>query len=153
MGRSVRRAFVAIGLLPVIVWAAGPVLADAPPDANAPRPALPPIDASLLGQKGPVDVVLRLRKPSLAETVAPNATNLGTLPAASAQRATADAAESQQRTVAHAATWLGPTELGSVSKSLNAVVVHADASAVTKLASIPGVTQVTRVPDFEMSWP
>ncbi len=153
MGRSVRRAFVAIGLLGVVAWTAGPVLADAPADPGPAKPALPPIDAGLLAQKGPVDIVLRLSKPALAETVAPNATKLGTLPAAAAQRATVAAAESQQRTVAHAAAGLGAAELGSVSRALNAVVVHADASAVTKLAGIPGVTQVTRVPDFEMSWP
>jgi minor extracellular serine protease Vpr len=141
----------ASALVPLLLLVAAPVDADdAPPPAE---PAVGAIGSDLTGANGPIDVVLRLSRPALAEAVAPNATHLGTLPGEAAQQAIVHAAEEQQHEVLATATGLGATELGAVSRSLNAVVVHADAALVPRLASIAGVTSVTRVPTYDVAWP
>ena len=132
------------------LWATTPVLARASAADTSPPAA---VDTSLVDTQGPVDVVLRLSRPALAETVAPNATRDGTLPDAGTQRATVAAAQAQQRSVAHAAAGAGAKEIGTLSRSLNGVVVHTDASSIPKLAALAGVTAVLRVPQFELSWP
>jgi len=129
------------------------VAAPAGSEPAAPQPAVGVIGANLTEATGPLDVVLRLSRPALAEAVAPNATNLGTLPDDSEQQAVVQAAEQQQQQVLDAARALGASELGSVSRSLNAVIVHADAATMAGLAAIPGVTSVTRVPSYDVSWP
>jgi minor extracellular serine protease Vpr len=134
------------------LWAATPVLARARAAADDDPPGAT-VDAGLLDLAGPVDVVLRLSRPGLAETVTPNATRDGSLPDAATQHATVAAAEAQQRSVARAAAGVGATKIGTLSRSLNGVVVHVDASAIPELAGLPGVTQVLRVPAYEMSWP
>ena len=151
MRRTRRTALFALGVLPTALWAATPVLARAPAAADEAPTAT--VEAGLLDVKGPVDVVLRLSRPALAETVAPNATRDGNLPDAGTQRATVAAAEAQQRSVAHAAAAAGAKEIGTLSRSLNGVVVHTDAAAIPKLAALAGVTEVLRVPAFELSWP
>ncbi|HKA03735.1 MAG TPA: S8 family serine peptidase, partial [Acidimicrobiales bacterium] len=134
------------------LWATSAVLARAPAAADD-RPPGATVEADLEGITGPVDLVLRLSRPGLAETVAPNATREGTLPDAAAQHATVAAAEAQQRSVARAAAGVGATKIGSLSRSLNGVVVHADAAAIPALAALPGVTEVLRVPSYQTSWP
>src|SRR5262249_24753008 len=51
------------------------------------------------------------------------------------------------------AAGVGATKIGSLSRSLNGVVVHADAAAIPALAALPGVTEVLRVPSYQTSWP
>src|SRR5262245_58025892 len=151
MRSSRRTALGAIGLVPMALWGVTPVLARASAAADDAPTAT--VEAGLLDVKGPVDIVLRLSRPALAETVAPNATRDGSLPDAGTQRATVAAAEAQQRSVAHAVAGAGAKEIGTLSRSLNGVVVHTDASTIPKLAALAGVTEVLRVPAFELSWP
>jgi len=141
----------AFAVVPILALSASPVLAgDAPPP---PEPAVGVIGAELIEATGPVDVVLRLSRPSLAEAVAPNATRDGTLPDQAAQHAVVAGAEDQQRQVVAAAADLGATELAALSRSLNAVVVHTDAATVPDLAAIPGVTSVSALPSYTVTWP
>ncbi len=150
MASWTRRGVVcASALVPMLALVAAP----AGSEPAAPQPAVGVIGANLTEATGPLDVVLRLSRPALAEAVAPNATNLGTLPDDSEQQAVVQAAEQQQDQVLAAARALGASELGSVSRSLNAVMVHADAETVPSLAAIPGVTSITRVPSYDVSWP
>ena len=72
-------------------------------------------------------------------------------PTQAAQQAIVQTIDAQQQQVLAAAADLGATELGAVSRSLNAVVVHADAATVADLAAIPGVTSVTRVPSYDIT--
>ncbi len=146
-----RGGIAALALVPLLGLVASPV--EAGNDGSVPVAAVGVIGADLTDASGPVDVVLRLSQPSLAEAVAPNATQSGGLPDQAAQQAIIQTIDAQQRQVLAAATDLGATELGAVSRSLNAVVVHADASAVAALAAIPGVASVTREPSYDISWP
>src|SRR5436190_23921121 len=103
MRRTRRTALVAIGMAPMALWAATPVLVRVPASAGDDAASAAPVETGLLDAEGPVDVVLRLSRPGLAETVAPNATRDGGLPDAGTQRATVAAAEAQQRSVAREA--------------------------------------------------
>ena len=149
---TARGVVCASAIVPVLgLIAATPV--GAGPRPVAAEPAVGVIGTDLADASGPLDVVLRLSRPSLAESVAPNAARLGTLPDGAAQQAVVAAAEAQQHDVLAAAHDLGATELGAVSRSLNAVIVHADAATLPDLAAIPGVTSVTRVPSYDVTWP
>ena len=117
MTRTRRTARVAIGVLPLALWAAVPVLVRGPASADDEPPSTATVEAGLLDTTGPVDVVLRLSRPALAETVAPNATRNGGLPEAPAQHATLAAAEAQQRSVARAAAAAGAEKIGTLSRS------------------------------------
>ncbi len=150
--KPTRKALAAIGVLPMALGAASVTFARAPAAADDDPPGAA-LDAAVLGVTGPVDLVLRLSRPGVAETVGPNATRDGNLPDTASQHATVAAAEAQQRSVARAAAGVGATKIGTLSRSLNGVVVHADASAIPALAALPGVTAVLRVPTYVTSWP
>ena len=97
-----RGAVCAFALVPMLlVVVAGPVRAD--DTQPAPEPAVGVIGADLSDANGPIDVVLRLSRPALAEAVAPNATRLGSLPDAATQQAIVQSAEDQQHEVLAAA--------------------------------------------------
>jgi minor extracellular serine protease Vpr len=152
MARWTRRGGIAVfALVPTLCLAASPVVAG--DDSSTPVAAAGVIGGGLSDATGPLDVVLRLSEPSLAEAVAPNATRSGTLPDESAQHAIIQAVEDQQRGVMAQAADLGAVEVGAVSRSLNAVVVHTDAATLSALAAIPGVKSVSREPSYDISWP
>ena len=148
---TARGVVCASALVPILAFVAAPV--DAGPRPVTAEPAVGVIGSDLNDASGPLDVVLRLSRPSLAEAVAPNATRLGTLPDGAAQQAIVHAAEQQQHDVLSAAHHFGATELGAISRSLNAVIVEADAASLPDLAAIPGVMSVTRVPSYDVTWP
>src|SRR4051812_4801472 len=149
--RAKRGGVFVLALVSVSAVTASTVAADdAAPDAT---PVVGVIGAPLSDLSGPVDVVLRLSEPALAEAVAPNATRNDTLPDGAAQDAIIGSVEDQQHRVLAAASDLGATELGSISRSLNAVMVHADASVLPDLAAIPGVTAVSPLPSYSVAAP
>ena len=126
-----------------------------PDDPGRPVPDEPgaAVDPTLAGAHGPVAVVLQLTDPSLSASVADDAVAQGNLPAAGASVPMVAAATRQQDGVVAHAKAAGATEVARLTRSLNAVVVATDASAVPALAAIDGVTSVRPVGSYHRAPP
>src|SRR4051794_38733931 len=157
MGRGRRHLLATVaGIVPVLLAVANPVAGM--PLADAARPPVVPawvgpgltakglISPALRAASGPADLVVRLSRPSLSESVAESAVRSKDLPSQAAQHTVVAAANAQQDQVAAAAeTVTGATEVTRVDVAVNALVVHVDdAAKAGAIAALPGVVSVGR---------
>ncbi len=156
--RKHRRSVIATGALVgmLVATASVPVGAQSPPTTvpDVSRLLIEPgadVETSLrtpLG--GPVEVVLRLTGPSVAQAAGPNATKGQAQLDAPGQKARAARIDQEQDAIAGAVRRLGGRELGRVSMALNAVVVRVDSDQIAALAATPGIASITPLRRYEM---
>lgn len=144
-------------LLAVSVVAGASATAEPPPPSGASdldRLELPDggaISPSLrVRPVGPVEVVVRLSRPSLADAMGPNAKRTGGRLDAPGRRAHLARISTEQDAVAARVRQLGGRELGRVDRSLNAVVAQVDAGQLEALAATPGVVSVRPLRNYEL---
>ncbi len=113
------------------------------PITNASIGGFGALDTRLVGSSGRQQVVVQLEETPVAVLAAD-----GKSP--NAQKAQLKKIEKQQKAFKGKAIGLGATELGSVQKALNAVMIEVDASALSEVAAQSGVISVRPVVDYEM---
>ena len=138
-----RRPAVTVVVLVVGLASLGASAGASPPSAVDPdlsRITIPPdviVEPSLYqAPGGPVDVVVRLSGPSIAE-VPGQPDRKGQI-------------KSEQDNVARAVGRLGGREIGRVDTAINAVVATVDSSQIGGLAATPGIVSVRPLRDYEM---
>ena len=118
---------------------------DAPRTSSAGlQPSTSKLVGGLLEADGPQQVVVRLTEPSVAEAVASGAAR-----SVNAQRQQERRVEQQQQRVLRTPTARAATQLGSASKSINAVMLEVDAARLAELAASPDVERIAPVVDYE----
>lgn len=100
----------------------------------------------LRGAQGKVNVIVQLTGPALTQIVAASGLSASAVDATAA----VNAIQQQQAQVTAEAQTLGAQVLGTVHKSLNAVMLNMDAAALKQLAADPNVRSIRRVIDYEV---
>jgi subtilisin family serine protease len=147
---AVALSFGAAGAL-AISAAAGPV-----PDVSSLQVPASEIHGSsvspaLLNAQGTVRVWVRLSDAPLAVAVGPNAKQKGSNLTPGQQRAYLQQLARAQDSVVAQISNLGGRELARVSKADNAIAVSVDASKLKTIATLPGVTAVNPVVNYELT--
>ncbi|MEP7246545.1 MAG: S8 family serine peptidase [Gammaproteobacteria bacterium] len=108
------------------------------------------VSPALLNLKGPVDVVVQLSGAPLAVANGENARRQGGKLSHAQQVAHSQTIRRNQDDLLAKVIALGGTEIGRVRIAYNAAIVRIDASKLTKVAALPGVSAVKRVTDYRM---
>ena len=108
------------------------------------------VDPELLKATGPVDVVVQLAGLPLALANGENSRREGGLMSHAQQIAHSDAIRRSQDEVLAKVIALGGKEIARVRIAYNAAIVRIDASKLTDLATLPGVSTVQRVNDYRI---
>ena len=101
--------------------------------------------------KGQVQVTIKLQDPPLVVAVGANAKQNGIKMTAAQQRAYLATLKQKQDAVMSQVRSLGGVELGRVSKGHNAIMVSIDASMLTVLHGITGVTAIRPIATYAVS--
>jgi minor extracellular serine protease Vpr len=109
------------------------------------------IASGLASATGPVEVWVKLSRPSLVEANGANAKTRGGLLTRGERRAHLDGIARDQDALASGARSLGGVELGRVSKAHNAVAIRIDASRLRDLANQPGVEAIRQVRHYTVA--
>ncbi|HAV65306.1 MAG TPA: hypothetical protein DCY13_23400, partial [Verrucomicrobiales bacterium] len=155
-GEVMRRPFVSLslfgGLLAVPMFATAQIrLADVSHLSVATtETALAPVDPRLMGAGGQVEIIVRLADPSLAAAQAEDARKTGALMERARQREHLRALDARQNDFMNRVRNLGARELARVRKAHNAVALRVDAASIPVIASLPGVTAVRPVVNYEL---
>ncbi|MGE5346165.1 MAG: S8 family serine peptidase, partial [Acidithiobacillales bacterium] len=121
-----------------------------PVDASSLSFSATPVKAVPAGQaKGLVQVIVGLSDPPLAKAIGPNAKRTGITWNRAQQRAYLAQLKSRQDAVMAQVRAMGGTELASLSKAHNAVIVQVDAKRLAEIAQLPGVTTVRPVINYQ----
>lgn len=109
------------------------------------------IDRALTDATGPVQVVVQLSRAPLSKAVGAGAKQVGAALSTKQQKDHVKRVAADQDAFLAAARNLGATTQARVSIALNAVVITLDASRVTDLGAISGVTSIRPVGRYEMA--
>lgn len=124
--------------------------------ASTPRPVVGQtsslkIDRTLLGTRGPVDVVIQLSGQPLAVANGPDARRVGGVMSRAQQVAHSQKIRRDQDALLAKVLAMGGKEIGRVRVAYNAAIVRVDAEKVQQIASLPGVSSIQRIPDFRLN--
>lgn len=99
---------------------------------------------------GLTQIVVGMVDAPLAKAVGANAKQKGSALSASQQRSYLRSLNQKQNTLLDQIASLGGTELGRVSKALNAVIVEVDASQIEAVAALPNVASIRPLINYEV---
>jgi minor extracellular serine protease Vpr len=108
------------------------------------------VSSELQSATGEVQVVIRLVDQSLAEAVGPNAKSTGYMMSTGQQRSHLQMIGRKQDILLSQIKAVGGKEIGRISKVLNAVIVSVDASKLAKISTLPNVTSIRPVVDYQV---
>jgi len=100
---------------------------------------------------GPVEVVVRLTQPSIAEAAGKDIKWRGAKITGAEQQSYKASLDAQQQTLASQLVALGGVETARLTRALNAVVIKIDAAQIPAVSRLPGVLSVRPVGTYQLA--